>query len=201
MLQVVLFGAGSPIIVDVEESCARCGWSVAAVVQNMAGPVYSGLTALVRDTTDIALTDHPIVIPLFSPANRRRALQHAISLGAREFPVLLDPTSVLPRRIDIAEGTYINAGCTIGAASRIGRFAFVNRGTSLGHHLDLGDFASVGPGVVAAGQVTIGSDAMIGAGAVILPGIAIGAGAVVGAGSVVTRDVPAGATVMGKAAT
>jgi sugar O-acyltransferase (sialic acid O-acetyltransferase NeuD family) len=200
MPSVVLFAAGSPIIVDVEESCARRGWNIAAVVKNVAGPVYSGLPSLVVDTEDVALAGRPVIIPLFTPANRRRAWEHAASLGACEFPVLADPTSVLPQRIDIAEGTYINAGCTIGAASRIGRFAFINRGASLGHHLDLGEFASIGPGVVVAGQVTIGPEALIGAGAVILPGISIGAGAVVGAGTVVTRDVPAGAVVMGKAA-
>ncbi len=200
MPSVVLFGAGSPIIVDVEESCTRCGWTIAAVVKNVAGPVYSGLPSLVADPGCVALADHPVLIPLFTPANRRHGLEHAVSLGASAFAVLLDPTSVLPRRIEIAEGTYINAGCTLGAASRIGRFAFINRGASLGHHLDLGEFASIGPGVVVAGQVTIGSDALIGAGAVVLPGITIGAGAVVGAGTVVTRDVAAGAIVMGKAA-
>jgi sugar O-acyltransferase (sialic acid O-acetyltransferase NeuD family) len=200
MPSVILFGAGSPIIVDVEESCARRGWSIAAVVKNVAGPVYSGLPSLVMDPDSVALADQPVLIPLFSPANRRRGLAHAVSLGAREFAVLTDPTSILPQRIEIAEGTYINAGCTLGAASRIGRFAFINRGSSLGHHLDLGEFASIGPGVVVAGQVTIGSDALIGAGAVILPGISIGAGAVVGAGTVVTHDVPAGAIVVGKAA-
>jgi hypothetical protein len=198
MRQVTLFGAGSPVIVDVEESCARRGWDIAAVVRNMAAPVHSGFPGMVVDSADVALAGHAVLVPLFTPANRRHALQHAQALGATEFPVLVDPTSILPQRIEIAEGSYINAGCTLGAASRIGRFVFVNRGCCLGHHLELDDFASIGPGVVLAGQVSVGAAAMIGAGAVILPGIRIGAGAVVGAGTVVVRDVAPGASVVGR---
>jgi acetyltransferase-like isoleucine patch superfamily enzyme len=134
----------------------------------------------------------PVLLPLFSPANRRFAWQQALTFHAADFPTLIDPTSILPQRIDIQRGVYINAGCTLGAASRIGAFAFINRGACLGHHLDLGAFASIGPGAVIAGQVTIGDDALIGAGAVILPGIRIGAGCIIGAGVVVDADVPSG---------
>jgi sugar O-acyltransferase (sialic acid O-acetyltransferase NeuD family) len=197
---VILFGAGSPVIVDVEESCARRGWRITCVVRNVPGNVHASIEApRVEATPDLRLTE-PVLLPLFSPANRRRAWAHAVSLGASVFPCLIDPTSVLPRRIEIAEGCYINARCVLGAATRIGRFAFINRGASLGHHLELGDFASIGPGAVIAGQVTIGPDAMIGAGAVVLPGVSIGRGAIVAAGAVVHRDVPDGAKVIGRPA-
>jgi hypothetical protein len=197
----VLFGAGSPIIVDVQESCARLGWRITAVVKNVPGDVHASGDAPIVEATPAMRLAEPVMLPLFSPANRRHAWHHAVSLGASAFPSLIDPTSILPRRIDIAEGVYINAGCTIGAAARIGRFAFINRGASLGHHLELGEFASIGPGVTIAGQVTVGADAMIGAGAVVLPGISIGRGAIVAAGAVVHRDVPDGATVIGRPAT
>ena len=170
------------------------------MVKNVPGDVHaSGDAPVVEATPETRLT-HPVLLPLFSPANRRRAHDHAVTLGARAFPFLIDPTSILPRRIEIADGSYINAGCVVGAAARIGRFAFINRGASLGHHLDLGDYASIGPGVTIAGQVRIGPDAMIGAGAVVLPGISIGRGAIVAAGAIVHRDVPDGATVIGRPA-
>jgi UDP-3-O-[3-hydroxymyristoyl] glucosamine N-acyltransferase len=193
MQPVTLFGVGSPIIVDVEESCLRAGWTIAVGLRNVPPPVYSSDAVPVRTVTSGLRLSGPILLPLFSPANRRFAWEHAVSMGATDFPALLDPTAIVPRRLDIGQGVYINAGCTLGAASRIGRFAFVNRGACLGHHLDLGAFASIGPGAVIAGQVTIGDDAMIGAGAVILPGIKVGVGCVIGAGVVVDADVPAGA--------
>jgi len=195
-LSVVLFGAGSPIVVDVEESCARRGWRIVAVVKNVDGPDYASDPKLLVSAGAARLGDHPVVLPLFGPANRNSAREHAISLGARDFATLIDPTSVVPKRLEVGEGSYINAGCTLGGATRIGRFAFINRGCSLGHHLTLGDFVSIGPGVVIAGQVEVGEGAMIGAGAVILPKVRIGAGAVVGAGAIVVDDVAASATLI-----
>ena len=195
--EVVLFGVGSPIVVDIEESCHRAGWSIVAAIRNVDGPVHTGPSIPILTPDNDAWRAHPVLVPLFRPANRFSAWQQAVSLGTTDFPRLLDPTSILPRRIDIEEGVYINAGCVLGAGSRIGRFGFVNRGASLGHHLDLGEFASVGPGAVIAGQVTIGPNAMIGAGAVILPGVTVGAGALVGAGCIIRADVPAGSVVRG----
>src|SRR3954452_14071337 len=67
---VMLFGAGSPVIVDVEESCARCGWRIIAVVKNVPGDVYaSDDSPLVEAGPDLRLID-PVLLPLFSPANQ-----------------------------------------------------------------------------------------------------------------------------------
>ncbi len=192
MPAITLFGAGSPVIVDVEETCRRLGWPVAAIIRNVDAPDQAAQADLVRGL-DGWVPAGPVAVPLFTPANRRTAVTQARALGARDFPPVVDPTSILPSRIAIGEGAYVNAGCTLGALARIGRFAFVNRGASLGHHLELGEFAASGPGGVVAGQVTIGAGAMLGAGAVVLPGVRIGAGARVAAGAVVRRDVADGA--------
>lgn len=192
-MRAVMFGVGSPIIVDVEESASRAGWTIVMAVRNVPGPVYSDPAIPSIDADDPIWIGHDVLIPLFGPVNRRRAHDDARSRGANRFPTLIDPTSILPRRIEIGDGVYINAGCVLGAAATISPHAFINRGARLGHHLALGHFASIGPGAVIAGQVTIGDDAMIGAGAVILPGITIGAGAKVAAGAVVRADVPPGA--------
>ena len=199
-MDVILFGAGSPVIVDIEESCRRAGWRVAAIVRNVAAPDQAGAASLLIDLAAASPLRLPVLVPLFNPDNRRHAAAEATAHGATEFPALVDPTAILPARLDLGAGVYVNAGCTIGAASRLGRFAFVNRGAVLGHHLDLGDFASIGPGVVVAGQVTIGEGAQLGAGAVVAPGVRIGAGARVAPGTVVRRDVAAGETVAGNPA-
>lgn len=193
MRGVVLFGAGSPVVVDVEESCARRGWPILAALRNVAVPDRTSGDVPVRPLAPDEVIADPVLLPLFTPDNRRLAWTQAMAHGAREFPTLIDPTAILPRRLSIGEGGYVNAGCTIGAAARFGRFVFVNRGAVLGHHLELGDFVSIGPGVVIAGEVVVEEGARIGAGAVILPGIRIGAGASIAAGAVIRRDVTPGA--------
>lgn len=197
---IVLFGAGSPVIVDVEESCRRLGLGIRAIVQNTHGPIWTQNPSLVvsLDRTSRNVFDSEVLVPLFRPVNRRTAVAQIKSIRAARFASVIDPTSICPANLSLGEGVYVNAGCAIGACSALGRFAFVNRSCSLGHHLSLGEFASLGPGAVIAGQVTIGAGALIGAGAVLLPKVTVGAGAVVGPGVVVRHDVPAGAVLVNR---
>lgn len=202
MYSVVLYGAGSPIIVDVQESCRRAGITVAAVVRNFDGEVFSMPPDPVIDPSALTpeLLAHSFSIPLFSPARRKSAREQAQALGATRFEPLIDTTAVLPGSLSVGQGVYINSGVCFGGMSRLGAFVFVNRRAALGHHLVAEDYASIGPGVVTAGGVTIGRGAVIGAGAVIFPNVRIGMNAVVSGGSVVSHDVPDHALVAGNPA-
>jgi sugar O-acyltransferase (sialic acid O-acetyltransferase NeuD family) len=202
MQSVVIFGAGSSLLVDYEETLARLGIRVTAIVKNVPGDVFASDPSCVVDAADLqeSLMREPFIVPLFTPKNREKAVIEARRLGFRKALSIIDPTAILPRELAHGEGLYVNAGCTLGARGVFGEFVLINRGASIGHHVRCGDFVSFGPGVVVAGNVEIGRGAMIGAGAVLLPKCAIGEGAVVGAGAVVTRDVPARATVVGNPA-
>jgi UDP-3-O-[3-hydroxymyristoyl] glucosamine N-acyltransferase len=200
--RAVLFGAGSPILVDIEETCLRRGIEVVAIINNYDGPSYALQLEkeLKLPEMPIALLEHALVFPLFTPGYRKAAYDQAVTLGARCFEPLIDPTAILPMSLQMAEGVYVNCGVTFGGKSVLGAFSFINRSASLGHHASLADFASVGPGAVLGGHVTVGRGAVIGTGAIILPGISVGANSVVGAGSVVARDVPDNTLVMGNPA-
>ena len=201
-MEVVLFATGSPILVDVEESLHRAGIRLIAGIRNRDGTDYLTAPTPLRRSTDLdpAILAVPFLVPLFGPTNRQLAALEARALGFTRPYSLIDPTAIVPRRLALGPGCYVNAGCTLGAGSVFGSFVFVNRGTSIGHHADIGDFAAIGPGVVIAGQVKIGPSAKIGAGATVLPGLSIGENATVGAGSVVTHDVPPHGTVTGNPA-
>lgn len=202
MESVVVYGIGSPVLVDLEESLFRAGISIAAGVRNYEGESFLApeVKTLSPQTLTHDFTSLPFLIPLFTPGHRQRAAIEAESFGFARPYSLVDPTSATPRSLQIEPGTYINSGCSIGAQSRFGAFVFINRGVAIGHHADFGPFVSIGPGAVIAGGVKIGKGALVGAGAVVLPEIAIGENAVVGAGSVVTRDVPAHCLVVGNPA-
>lgn len=199
---IVLFGIGSPLVVEYEETCARLGLKIAGAVRNRPGPAY------VRDKTTIigegefppALLRVPCLCPMFSPNNRRIASDEAAAAGFHFAAALVDPTAIVAHSAIVGDGGFVNAGCIIGGAAVLDRHVVVNRGASIGHHGTVGAFASIGPGVVTCGEVEIGAGAMIGAGAVLLAKVHIGAGAIVGAGSVVVHDVPSGATVVGNPA-
>ncbi len=199
MRRLVLYGAGSPLAIEAEESCARAGIEIAAAVRNVEGPVY--VTGAVRVVSaadvDASLRACEVVLALFTPANRKAAYEDALERGFPGAATLVDPTTTLARSAKLGHGVYLNAGCIIAGGCRIGNLALVNRGASVGHHARLEDYVSIGPGAVLAGSVSIERGAVIGAGAVVLPGITVGENAMVAAGAVVTAPVAAGALVGG----
>lgn len=202
MQSIVVYGVGSPLIADYEESARRANVTIVAAVRNMPGSVYFSDDKRVVDAESLSdeMKTLPAAFPFFTPANRRAAVVEAERRGFTTHASLIDPTSILPAAFQFGPGLYINAGCTLGGASRLGRFVIINRGATIGHHADIGDYCSIGPGVVIAGNVTIGSGSLIGAGAVLAPKCVIGRNAVVGAGAVVTREVPDDAVVIGNPA-
>ena len=199
MTGLVLFGVGSSLLADVEESIFRAGLRVAAGVRNRPGPSHSSDETPAVGTEDLTpeLLALPFLVPLFTPGHRHAAAREAAGLGFGNPFRLIDPSVAAPRRLELGAGSYVNAGCSLGSGSSFGDFVLVNRGASIGHHAQLGAFVSVGPGAVVAGHVTVGTGSTVGAGAVILPCMTVGDNAVVAAGAVVTRDVPAGCLVAG----
>lgn len=198
-MSVVLYGVGSPLVVDFEESCARVGISIAGAIKNVDGPVHTLSTAPVHLADELPpdITSLPFLVPIFTPGRRRLAVDDAERRGFGRAFVLIDSTSVVARSTTIGGGTFVNCGAVIGGAGSIGRFVLINRSASIGHHAEIGDYVSVGPGAVLAGNVKLGRGAVIGVGAIVIPEVTIGDNAVVAAGSVVTKDVPANSLVRG----
>lgn len=199
---IVLFGAGSPICVDIVETCRRNGQPIEAAIRNVPGPVYVDESIRVIDASGVApeIVALPFLLPMFDPGNRRTALAAATALGFHTPACLVDRTAIVASDCRINPGVYVNAGCIIGGGSVLERFVFCNRGANIGHHCKIGPFVSIGPGAVLSGSVAIGEGSIIGSGAIVLPTIAIGAGAVIAAGAVVGRDVPDGGLAVGNPA-
>jgi hypothetical protein len=199
MPDVVLFGVGSPLVVEHAETCRRLGYRIVAAVKNRPGHVFFRDEETVADAGELAPVprDALCVCPLFTPRNRRVAVDEAEALGFTFARALVDPTAIVASTAVIGGGSFLNAGCIVGAEATLGEHVVVNRGASVGHHAAIGSFVSLGPGAILAGQVVIGAGVMIGAGAIVLPMVEIGAHAVIGAGAVVVGDVAAHATVFG----
>lgn len=190
-MSIVLFGCGSRMIVDVEESCARLGLEIAAIVKNADGPDYALSRERVLKVDDLApaIKLCRYVVPFFTPGNRFAAHRDACARGFTHQATIIDPTAVVARSARIGPGTYVNSGVVIGGAAQIGAFVFINRGASIGHHVGIGDFASVGPGAIVCGSAQLGRGAVAGAGAIILENVQVGRNSVAAAGAVVRESV------------
>jgi acetyltransferase-like isoleucine patch superfamily enzyme len=190
-VSVVLFGCGSRMIVDVEESCARLGLEIAAIVKNFEGPDYAlspGRIVKAHDL-DAAIRGCQYSVPFFTPGHRFAAHRDADARGFSSAATIVDPTAVVANSTTIGPGTYVNSAATIGGAARIGAFAFINRNASIGHHVEIADFASVGPGAILCGSARLGRGAVVGAGAIILETVQVGRNSVIAAGAVVRESV------------
>ena len=200
-MSLVLYGIGSPLVVDYEESCERLGVTIVGAVKNVAGPIYTISSPVhLADELPASLLSLPFIVPIFTPGRRRLAVDDAERHGFSRSFTLVDPTAVVARSTTIGPGTFVNSGAIIGAAGSIGCFVLVNRGANIGHHARIGDYASIGPGAVLAGKVMLGRGAVVGAGAIVAPEITIGDNAVVSVGSVVSHDVSANSLVGGQPA-
>lgn len=203
-MRCVLYAIGTPYVFEVHESLERLGVEVVGLVANLPPEVAPWPHQLGEVIPPEKLTsqqlESPVFIPLLTPGHRHGLREECLGLGFTEFATITDPTTTLPRRIELAEGVHINAATVIGSRSRIGPFAIINRGACVGHDVVIEAFATVGPGCVLCGSVTVGRGAFIGAGAIITPQRQIGANAVVGAGAVVVRDVPERTVVVGNPA-
>ena len=199
---VVIYGIGSPLLVDYEESLAKAGLEIYIAVENV--PCKSWLTQgppIVKPhSIGPAILALPFLVPLFTPGHRQIAVLEARRIGFGHSLNLIDISVSIPRTLTAEDGLYINSGCSFGAGSQFGEFVCINRGASIGHHVYLERFVSIGPCAVIGAMVRVNKGAFVGAGAIILPKIIIGENSVVGAGAVVTRNVPPHSLVLGNPA-
>jgi hypothetical protein len=158
LMSIVLFGASSSMIVEVEETCARLGLAIAAMVKNVDGPDYALAPEriVMADAVGAELKSLPFLIPIFTPGHRWAASQDADRRGFRHPTTIVDPTAVVAKSTVLGAETYVNSGAVIGAASKIGAFVFINRAANIGHHVEIAEFASMGPGAILAGATRLG---------------------------------------------
>jgi UDP-3-O-[3-hydroxymyristoyl] glucosamine N-acyltransferase len=193
---MILLGAKSPLIVELEETCARSAEKVSAIVGFCDNRrVLEPNLVISPDEIDPMVHGYDFIPCAFAPQRRRELVQYATHKGLKLAAPLLDPTSIRAGSCQIGNGVYVNAAAVIGALTLVRKAAFINRSASIGHHCVIGAYASLGPGCVLASNVTVEDDVIIGAGAVIMPDIHIGQGAVISAGATVSKNVPDGALV------
>lgn len=194
-LGYIIFGCRSPLVVDYEESLARCGLLLNCSVNVEGTPRvldHSKVVALQQlEAGKLTEAASGFITCAFSADRRRELVFLATEAGLRPARALIDPTAVIPSSLRVGSGTFINATAVIGGATFLGSHVLINRAASIGHHCFIGDYVSIAPGVTLASNVRIGEGVTIGAGAVVVPNIEIGAGAVIGAGSLIRKDVEA----------
>jgi hypothetical protein len=141
--RIILYGVGSPLVIDAEESCVRARVEVIAGVRNMEGTVY--VTSAVRVVTPVELTDVEracaVLCALPCPATgepRSSTRSAPVSLAAR-------PSSIRLRLLRSqplwgrASSSMRGASSQADPRSLTGFLSIAaNRSASIGHHARIG---------------------------------------------------------------
>jgi sugar O-acyltransferase (sialic acid O-acetyltransferase NeuD family) len=127
---------------------------------------------------------------------RARAQIDAAHRG-RPCPVVVHPSAVVARGVELGPGTLVAAHAVFMSHVSTGRHVHVSVGCSIGHDAVLEDYVEVSPTTALSGFVIARRQAFFGTGAKVNPGLTVGQEAVVGTGAAVIRDVAPRDTVVG----
>ncbi|HJB24199.1 MAG TPA: acetyltransferase [Candidatus Jeotgalibaca pullicola] len=132
-----------------------------------------------------------VFITLGNTVLRERLAKEAKQIGF-EFPIIIDPSSIVSLHTNIGVGSFIGKGAILNNTVVIGEHAIINSGAIIDHDGQIGDYVHVAPGATLSGHVTIGNRTHVGTNATIIQNVEIGEDAMIGAGSVVLKDIASG---------
>lgn len=193
---VIIVGGFHEII----ELCEECGLNVVGIIDNELKDSYYGVPIIGKDEDAERLFSKygncKVIITPDSPKVREKLVDLYKTIGY-EFATVISPLAHISKYAEIGEGTVVQSGANVSAATKIGRFCKLNSCCNVMHDNVISDYTTIAPNAVLLGRVTTGKKSYIGANSTILPNIIIGAGSTVGAGAVVTRNVDASVIVKG----
>jgi acetyltransferase-like isoleucine patch superfamily enzyme len=165
--------------------------------ERVLGPEFTAMSQRVLRVT--ALTSRLNALPFDDEAGKSALLEQILGrplpAKATIYPPFYTDHGL---RLELAEGVFINQGCTFldYAGIRLAKGVMVGPKVTfitMGHPVDPEERHRVLTGA----PIDVAENVWIGAGAMILPGVSIGRDAVVAAGAIVTDDVPARSLVAG----
>ena len=115
----------------------------------------------------------------------------------RKQPVLIHPSAIVAKDVNIGSGSVVMAGAVINPGARIGKGCIVNTSSSIDHDCLVGDYCHISVGTHLCGTVTVGTETWIGTGATISNNVNICSGCMIGAGAVVIKDIDEPGTYVG----
>lgn len=115
----------------------------------------------------------------------------------RTQPVLIHPSAVMAKDVEIGKGSVVMAGTVINPGARIGRGVIVNTSSSIDHDCVVKDYCHIAVGAHLSGTVVVGEETWIGTGATVSNNVNICGGCMIGAGAVVIKDIDEPGTYVG----
>lgn len=130
--------------------------------------------------------DGEVFVAVGNAETRKRLME---LYSDRALPVLIHPSAVVAKNVEIGTGSVVMAGTVINPGAKIGKGAIVNTSSSVDHDCVVEDYCHIAVGAHLSGTVVVGSETWIGTGATISNNVNICGGCIIGAGAVVIKDI------------
>ena len=171
----VLNGYEDIVFLDDDENAKECaGWPV--IGKSDAAP------------------DGEVFVAVGKAETRKRLMELYVD---RNQPILIHPSAVVAKDVEISEGTVVMAGAVINPGAKIGRGVIINTSSSVDHDCVVKDYCHIAVGAHLSGTVTIGEETWIGTGATVSNNVNICGGCMIGAGAVVIKNIDEPGTYVG----
>ncbi|WP_151998745.1 MULTISPECIES: acetyltransferase [unclassified Imperialibacter] len=119
---------------------------------------------------------------------RRPIIEKFVAVGAR-FATVIHPGTYVSKSALIGQGVVVAPNVNIGPNVKIGDFTLLNARCSIGHDSELGRYNFICPNVSLSGFTKVGNENLFGINSATIPGITIGDRNKIAAGMVVDKDV------------
>lgn len=103
--------------------------------------------------------------------------------------ILIHPSAVISRRVQIGSGTVVMAGAVINSDVQIGDDRIINTGATVDHDCVIDDYVHISVGAHVAGACEIGKRTWVGAGATVSNNVELCRDCTIGAGTVVIKKI------------
>lgn len=204
MQDIVIIGAGgfarevAWLIEEINEK--NNSWNLIGYIDedlNNKGKSLNGY-AVLGDFKELKIENKEIfyVCAVGDTLSRKALAKKAEYIGLKP-AILIHPSVVMSKYIEIGEGTIICSSNIITVNVQIGKHVIINLDCTIGHDALIKDYVTILPSVNVSGAVTLSKGSNIGTGAAIIQGKTVGENSIIGAGAVVVKDIPANCTAVG----
>src|SRR5690606_38333778 len=95
---------------------------------------------------------YDVFVGIGNNVNREKIYKKLVNAGAN-IHVLIHPSAIIGKGVDIGSGTVVMAGSIINSCTKIGKGCIINTGSTIDHDYLIDDFVHISPGTHLAGTV------------------------------------------------
>ncbi len=119
----------------------------------------------------------------------RETIQNNLEKQGASIPILIHPTAVIGKDVQISSGSIVMANAVINSCTQIGKGCIINTAAIVEHDNKIGNFVHISPNATTGGNVNIGDRTWLGLSSTVKNNVEICKDCVIGASGLVLNNI------------